>query len=165
LCEYLAKLFEFVAGGKIEEEEEGCVVYFVLQAPAKFYQSAYENKLQDRFFIPEKAEPMNFRVVSLTKLKTLEYRIWRKLREKLKHFYSHIHQKQPADLKKEFTNLYGRYERETFELVGGCKLQKPHQYYFLIGLRAFEYGIKYAKNLQAFELALNAYIDFLNVLM
>lgn len=51
-CGYLEKLFEFVAGGKIEEEEEGCVLYFVLQAPAKFYASAFENKLQDRFFIP-----------------------------------------------------------------------------------------------------------------
>lgn len=50
-------------------------------------------------------------MVSLTKLKTLEYRIWRKLREKIKHFYSHINEKQPADLKKEFAHLYAKYER------------------------------------------------------
>lgn len=108
---------------------------------------------------------MNFRVASLTKLKTLEYRIWRKLREKLKRFYAHIHQKKNEDLKKEFNSLYARYERETVELVGHCKLQKPLEYYFLVGLRAFEYGAKFAKTEGAFELPLSAYIDFLNIHM
>jgi hypothetical protein len=68
---HILKLFEHVAGGKIEEEEEGCVLYFVLEVPYKFYSSAEENKLNDRFFIPDKPDKINYRVASLAKLKTL----------------------------------------------------------------------------------------------
>lgn len=84
----MVKLFQYVAGGKIEDEEEGCVLYFELVVPEKFYAEARENGLQDRFSIPEKLDKINRKVVSLSKLKTLEYRIWRKLREKLKGTYN-----------------------------------------------------------------------------
>jgi hypothetical protein len=51
------------------------------------------------------------------------------------------------------------------DLVGYHKLQKPLEYYFYIGLRAFEYGLNFKKTKGAFDLPLSAYIDFLNVIM
>ena len=51
-----------------------------------FYKEAKERKLGERIPIPDKCDPVTLKVSSLGKLKTLEYRILRKLREKLKHF-------------------------------------------------------------------------------
>jgi len=79
-------LFEEVASSKITEDEEGCVLYFGLEITEGFYKEAKERKLEERFPIPEKCNPVTLKVSSLGKLKTLEYRILRKLREKLKHF-------------------------------------------------------------------------------
>lgn len=42
--------------------------------------------MHDRFPIPDKCDPVTLKVSSLGKLKTLQYRILRKLREKLKFF-------------------------------------------------------------------------------
>lgn len=69
LCNRLYKIFRDVAKGKITEEEEGSVVYLIRR-----------NKEGDT----SKDE-----VLSLSKLKTIEYRIFRKIREKLRGFYRH----------------------------------------------------------------------------
>lgn len=118
MCQFLVKLFQHVAGGKIEDEEEGCVLYFELEVPEKFYTEAKENGLEDRFYIPDKLEKVNTRVVSLSKLKTLEYRIWRKLREKLKNLYSVDPLQDKADTLKHFSKTYAKLEYETNDLVG-----------------------------------------------
>jgi hypothetical protein len=93
---------------------------------------------------------MNCRVASLAKLKRM---------------YSHAAEKNDYDFKKEFSHLYARFERETVDLVGHHKLQKPIEYYFYIGLKAFEYGLKFRNTKGAFDLPLSAYIDFLNIIM
>ena len=67
LCDNLCRVFKDVAKSEIAQEEEGNVLYFVKR-----------NK-QD----PEESE-----VLSLCKLKTLEYRLFRKMREKLRNFYA-----------------------------------------------------------------------------
>jgi hypothetical protein len=54
-----------VAKSSIKQDEEGSVLYFVKK-------SKYNGEE---------------RVVSLAKLKTLEYRLFRKMREKLRHFF------------------------------------------------------------------------------
>lgn len=66
LCDGLTKAFREVAKGKIVEEEEGSVIYLT--------QRHSSNSAEDR-------------VLSLSKLKTIEYRIFRKMREKLRGYY------------------------------------------------------------------------------
>ena len=75
--------------------------------------------------IPENWETKEtwMHVSSLGKLKTIEYRILRKLREKLK-FFTRMKPKEDtkenkeADFKK-FQEKYGSFEKETFELLRG----------------------------------------------
>lgn len=62
----LKNTFNKTAEADIESEEEGAVLYFVELDPKK-------DKSRDS-------------VLSLCKLKTLEYRIYRKLREKLRNY-------------------------------------------------------------------------------
>ena len=69
LCNGLYKAFRDVAKSKITDEEEGSVLYLVRR-----------NKDGD---------PTKDKVLSLAKLKTIEYRIFRKIREKLRGFYRH----------------------------------------------------------------------------
>lgn len=63
LCDKLLNLYKEVAESSIHSEEEGSVLYFIgnFQTPSE-------------------------KVLSLCKLKTLEYRVLRKLREKLRNF-------------------------------------------------------------------------------
>lgn len=64
MCDALCKVFKDVAKSEIAEEEEGNVLYFIKRP--KTGQS---------------------QVLSLCKLKTLEYRLFRKMREKLRNFH------------------------------------------------------------------------------
>ena len=77
-------MFYEIAESKLDSNEEGCVVYFGLELTEGFFQEARERKMQDHFWIPDKCEPVVVRVSSLGKMKTLEYRILRKMREKLR---------------------------------------------------------------------------------
>lgn len=63
LCNGLYNIFRDVAKSKIIEEEEGSVLYFIKRGI-------------------EKDE-----VLSMCKLKTVEYRLFRKMREKLRNYY------------------------------------------------------------------------------
>lgn len=65
LCDQLEKTFKDVAKSSIASDEEGNVLYFVRR---------------------DKGD--NETVLSLAKLKTLEYRLFRKMREKLRNFYT-----------------------------------------------------------------------------
>ena len=61
----MEKTFKDVAKSPIAQDEEGNVVYFIRKSTTNGQQ----------------------RVLSLAKLKTLEYRLFRKMREKLRNFY------------------------------------------------------------------------------
>lgn len=65
MCDALCKVFKDVAKSEIAEEEEGNVLYFMKR--------------------PQTGETT---VLSLCKLKTLEYRLFRKMREKLRNFHA-----------------------------------------------------------------------------
>ena len=67
MCDTLCHYFQEVAKSEIAKDEEGNVLYFVKRDP-------------------KKKEPS--KVLSLCKLKTLEYRLFRKMREKLRNFYA-----------------------------------------------------------------------------
>lgn len=73
LCDQLEKTFKDVAKSSIAQDEEGNVLYFI-----------------------KKGE--NDKVLSLAKLKTLEYRLFRKMREKLRGFYHLEKTTKPVDL-------------------------------------------------------------------
>jgi len=87
----MLKLFNEVATSSIFEDEEGSVVYFVLEKPKIFCEFVSDRYLQASVPIPPdwQQRETSFNVASLGKLKTLEYRILRKLREKLK-FYTRV---------------------------------------------------------------------------
>lgn len=69
----LLKLFEEVATSSIFEDEEGSVVYFVLEKPKIFCEFVSDRYLQNSVPIPEDWEKRetNWNVASLGKLKTL----------------------------------------------------------------------------------------------
>ena len=67
MCDDIEKEFRIVASQSIEQEEEGAVLYIVKRDSK---ESNYDE------------------VLSLSKLKTLEYRIFRKMREKLRNYHS-----------------------------------------------------------------------------
>lgn len=67
LNECLLQAYDDVASASVEEEGEGAVIYFI--------------EKNDQFLQQDK-------VLSVSKLKTLEYRIYRKLREKLRNYIS-----------------------------------------------------------------------------
>jgi len=67
LCDQMEKTFKDVAKSTIAQDEEGNVLYFIRKT----------NDSNDRD-----------RVLSLAKLKTLEYRLFRKMREKWRNFFA-----------------------------------------------------------------------------
>jgi hypothetical protein len=67
LCDDLAREYTAVAKQSIQQGEEGSVLYLVIR---------------------DKHEKGFDEVLSLTKLKTLEYRLFRKMREKLRNYLS-----------------------------------------------------------------------------
>lgn len=66
LCDQLVATFQEVAKSSIAQDEEGNVLYFVRRSKSL----------------------KNERVLSLAKLKTLEYRLFRKMREKWRGFFA-----------------------------------------------------------------------------
>ena len=66
MCNTLCTVFKDVSKSEIAKDEEGNVLYFIKRSK--------EGSSKDQ-------------VLSLTKLKTLEYRLFRKMREKLRNFY------------------------------------------------------------------------------
>ena len=67
LCNVIYKTFRDIAKGKIVEEEEGSVLYLIKR--------------------DKSGDISQDKVLSLAKLKTLEYRIFRKMREKLRNYF------------------------------------------------------------------------------
>lgn len=65
LCDALSHEFMNVAKATIREAEEGAVLYLVKR---------------------DREDPKKDEVISLCKLKTLEYRLFRKMREKLRNY-------------------------------------------------------------------------------
>lgn len=141
LLDDLQKEFEKVSGLSIQEEEEGAVIYFVLRHS--------DDETRDQ-------------VISLGKLKTLEYRLFRKMREKLRN-YANYSSNQTSD------TLIERFIREAKDL---CKdpttgklfnLPHPLDYYNDICILAFQLITRGPKKDTSYftDLLLNEYVHFL----
>lgn len=92
-----------MAKSKIADDEEGSVIYLIGR---------------------DLSNPNNDKVLSLSKLKTLEYRLFRKMREKLKNYY--------RDKKGDSNNLVNRFRKESKDLVGESELPKPLDFYIAL---------------------------------
>lgn len=70
-------------------------------------------------------------ILSLSKLKTLEYRLFRKMREKLRNYVNQKSQAGPEQIKERFI-------RESKDLCrGGLELPHPLDFYIDLFLQAF----------------------------
>lgn len=101
LCDQLEKTFKDVAKSSIAQDEEGNVLYFI-----KKDKNGKESTL------------------SLAKLKTLEYRLFRKMREKLRGFYStEKNAKAPLDVndkpRSKFDDITKKFVAESRALLEG----------------------------------------------
>jgi len=132
LKKQLKEIFESVAQSFVEEEGEGSVIYFA---------NVNENN------IPEK-------VLTLCKIKTLEYSIFRKLREKLKAFVSHPFHKNCPNKKEK---LLKDFKSQTKDLCANFKPPRPFHYYFKIAEKCF----KEVGNLDPKEKIQDSYLAFL----
>ncbi|KAL4471704.1 hypothetical protein ABPG74_008597 [Tetrahymena malaccensis] len=126
----LKQVYDFVASSDIEGEQEGSVLYFVKKS---------------------KQIPQQERTLSVSKLKTLEYRIFRKLREKLKNYVS-----------KKDQRLRNKFEEETKQLCVNNPPAHPLDFYFQIGKLSFDFVDQYSS--QAGIIA-DQYISFLSVII
>ena len=130
----LKQIYIDVAQSSIDSEEEGSVLYMI--------------KVDD----DNKEETL-----SLCKLKTLEYRIYRKLREKLRGFIGQKgHNYLPS------SNFSVKFQKEVEELCQYIKPPMPLFYYFDICDKAFIFAEKYYKNSSIIH---NQYITFISLLM
>jgi len=112
MCDVLCQVFKDVAKSEIATDEEGNVLYFIKRSK----------------------DSRSDKVLSLAKLKTLEYRLFRKMREKLRNFYV-------ADRKSDApsSEIVKRFVREAKELLAENDLPRPLQYYVELFKTAFEF--------------------------
>lgn len=114
LCDGLCKAFRDVAKGKIVDEEEGSVLYLTSR------HSSGDASLDQ--------------VLSLSKLKTIEYRIFRKMREKLRGYFN---QEKTASLSKSSATVVTNFKNEMVDILKGNETPKPMEYYINILEGAF----------------------------
>ena len=138
LCDKLLNLYKDVAESSIHSEEEGSVLYFIGN-----FQTLSE------------------KVLSLCKLKTLEYRVLRKLREKLRNFVDACQTgKGNTDVKSKLESFI----KETNELCEGYQLPHDISVYQEIGQLGFD-SLFSNRSQQLIQLLNEKYIDFLMEIM
>lgn len=131
LIEILQELSKEVAQNTIEEDAEGSVLYFEMKGET-----------------PEQNE-----ILSLCKLKTLEYRLYRKLREKLKNLLA-----KELTVEKQMEN----FKKETHQLCKDYLPPRPLDYYFKIAKLAFEFVDSTRESAKKLGLG-NRFLQFLNI--
>lgn len=110
MCDVLCKVFKDVAKAEIATDEEGNVLYFMQR------------------------DTKHDKVLSLCKLKTLEYRLFRKMREKLRNFYVPDRKSDaPA------SEISKKFVREAKELLAENDLPRPLSYYSELFRTAFDF--------------------------
>jgi hypothetical protein len=136
LSDALNHEYKLVSQGSIKSEEEGAVIYMVSRGVE------HES------------------VLSLSKYKTLEYRILRKLREKLRNFWSK-HEKIEGwtnELQSLYDKTYSAFMNESKELIGTHKLPQTNGYYAKFADQAFKAVLE---DNTLYEKLLHFYVSFL----
>ncbi|CAI2365322.1 unnamed protein product [Moneuplotes crassus] len=136
LSEALMHEYDNVAAGSIQNEEEGAVIYMVSRG------------IKDE------------QVISLCKLKSIEYRIFRKLREKLRNFWKK-HENAPGwtpALKEQYDQTYDKFVKECKDLIKDKKFPQGLKFYESFADRAF---IATLKNPKFYQNLVERYATFL----
>jgi hypothetical protein len=128
LCNGLYNIFRDVAKSKITEEEEGSVLYFVKRGGDKD------------------------EVLSMCKLKTIEYRLFRKMREKLRSFY-----KDGKGPKRSLASLVQAFKSESKVLAEGNDLPMPFEFYVDLFQTAFKFIEDHPEQLEVLQ---KTYVTF-----
>ena len=136
LSEALNHEFKVVSEASIKHEEEGAVLYFVRRG------------LKDDA------------VISLSKLKTLEYRIFRKLREKLRNFWAKHENIQSwnASLQSEYDKSFGTFIKESKELIQSYRLPLKFEFYEEFADHAYN---TVQNDISYYEKLCSYYVEFL----
>ena len=129
LCNGLEGLFRDIAKGTIRDDEEGSVAYIVKR---------------------DKDSVEKDTVLSLAKLKTIEYRLFRKMREKLRGYYRNQGKAQPD-------RLVAAFKRESDDFLEGNELPQPIEFYVQIMKSAFDFIRTYPEQLDILN---SEYITF-----
>lgn len=142
----LKAIYDKISVSKIEEVGEGCVLYFLKERKGK----------------NEKDE-----ILSLCKIKTLEYRIFRKLREKIKHLFplanSENDKKDGSKKnKKNFTqnDLLSKFKSESKELCKHYILPMDEVIYYELAEICLNYTKQYPSYIKIIK---ERYIDFIYI--
>ena len=130
LNKQIGKLYADVSKASIDDEEEGAVLYMV-----------------EKFKDTKKRS----RTLTLCKLKTLEYRLFRKMREKLKNLY-----RKNAPRKNK---IISKFKGESNQLLRCFKAAKELSYYSAILRFSMDFVIK--NNLNS-EIIHNNFVNFMN---
>jgi hypothetical protein len=140
LCQALDKLYVRIAESSIIYEEEGSVIYLS--------EVNKSNRKEDRILV-------------LCKLKTLEYRVYRKLREKLKN---HLLQAEgeSADVSAlQSRRKINQFFEEVRIMLQGFTLPMPMSFYYKVAETAFSFANKFYENCKNLN---SSYIDFIEVI-
>ena len=150
LCVKLKKLYVKIAESSIIDEEEGSVVYL-----SRTYASSFDSKKEYR---------TDDKILSLFKLKTWEYRVYRKLREKIKN--NLLDQNFYSDSRRKISQFF----EELRTMLQGFNLPMPFQFYYKVAETAFDFANFYKdkfknENNKDGELDLHgSYIDFIETI-
>ena len=120
LCEKLRKLYIRIAESSIIDEEEGSVIYL-----SRTYASHFDS---DKKFRNED------KILSLCKLKTWEYRVYRKLREKIKN--NLLDEKFYSENRRKISQFF----EELRTMLQGFNLPMPFQFYYKVAETAFDFA-------------------------
>ena len=150
LCIKLKKLYVRIAESSIIDEEEGSVIYLSRTYASRF-DSDKEYRKEDK-------------VLSLCKLKTWEYRVYRKLREKIKN--NLLDEKFYKENRRKISQFF----EELRTMLQGFNLPMPFQFYYKVAETAFEFANFYKDKFKnennphgIFDLH-GTYIDFIETI-
>ena len=130
---------KIVSEASIKNEEEGAVIYFIRRG------------LEDD------------KVISLAKLKTLEYRIFRKLREKLRNFWAKHENIESwnSTLQNEYDKSFNLFIKECKELIKGFDLPNSFEFYKEFADHAYN---SVQNDISYYEQLCNYYVEFLETI-
>jgi hypothetical protein len=131
LAEALDKLYVTIAESSIIDEEEGSVLYI----------SQIDNKVKE--------------VLVMAKLKTLEYRVYRKLREKLKN---HVSGFDSTDSRRKINQFF----EEVRIMLSNYTLPMPLSFYYKVAETAFAFVKRFPEKCTDLH---SCYIDFLEIIL
>lgn len=132
ICAELEKLYVRIAESSIIEEEEGSVLYFSEVGKTE-------------------------RILALCKLKTLEYRVYRKLREKLKNHLLQNEENKFFESRRKINQFF----EEVRIMLQGYNLPMPMSFYYRVAETAFAFANKFYGKCSNLH---RSYIDFLEVI-